>query len=1462
SSGGTAWSNTVTIDGTATLTNTNLFGGYVDSGGGDAFTNNTLNKGNDAGVISARNFQFINFTYSGNANIGTLYTTPTGSTQSGVTLNTNANNVIFGGIIDGTGNLIKTGAGVLTLNGANSYTGGTMLSDGRINVGNNSALGTALLSMQNGTTLGFNINADIANNITLLSGAGTFDTGANNAAILGLIDGAGNLTKTGAGDLTLTRDNAYTGNTTLSAGTLRLGAGGASGSVSGNIGTAASTTVAFNRSDDYTFSGNITGAGKVVQDGTGTLTLTGGVGNTFTGGTEIESGTLRIVDPDSLGLADQTTNSSGHITFTGGAGTKVASLGISSPAALTNSFRTQSGAGSGNYVDLTSSENLWITDVDIAGNGGAFYVAGVPVLDETEMTVYANYLGMALNTASGTLNDLYVESGGTFNLVTGVGAGFFSGIDGDGELNLSSSGPNSIVQFWNDSGISKTFHMGTTNVTGTWDHTMILDLARDDASTDPRVHFINTNAFNITGDGVFPSTYLMGDGIVESPLGSINVSGQAGLAPWVESLVSGNIIFTPGTLTLRSPSINLNNFGLLHLVSGPQSALSPLDAQGIPNSNNSLLNIESGVNAVNLSNGTVYFMTMDGTPFSPGDYLIIRSDDPVGISTSALTAIFVDGFDLSQVNTGVRGTYGFKLGGDPGPLGQHTAGTTNVWFGHTLNSLTMAWTGSGGTEVNPVEGTWTNGEFFYSHQVVGGNHERQFLTGDKVYIYGADSFSIELLDSVIIQNIASGLVVGKDTSSILGDDSYNGTYTISGAGGIKTDKDSAFGSELKLITPDDRELITGKLQKYGDSTLIFMNTGGNLFKDGIELYGGTIAFNQTNQLEVGVGSAIRFENDATLALSQLQSNAEVALDTPIDIDASATATFQVESSNTLRLTGPVDGTVTSKLDKTGAGTLTLAGSLNAGNYAGYIDIDAGKLVFNQSGNQILSGDVSGNGALVMEGANDWTTLTLTGTNPNFTGLLDIAKGIVELGAGSSLTTGMLAMGENTTFDYSASNYDFKNLRVYGKEASINPNGMGMVNFNNANLTFDLPAGMIPDSDPFPDVMLNINGGLDVDMTGIFVKVDNLLAGTVNMNTINDRIILVDAGGNNIITDPSLNGTSVGYRGISKVFYLITEPNQLLIGFMFNEQAKAVSYGRLAGLAFLNQADLIWGPGMYAAMLETRRKGDGAVPFFASSVGSLRYDTGSHVDVEGVHILTGFAWRAPMSAMKSLVTGVFFEAGRGSYSSFSSFNNVPSVTGKGNAYYYGAGVLGRYEAPFRDIGFYAEASLRGGYSNTDFSSGNITNSMTTYNSSAAYIGTHAGAGFVWKIDCRSSLDLSSKYILLHMFSDSVDIEGDSVDFFAVNSQRWRTGGRFSFMLNSILTPYGGAYLDYEFDGFTKANVNGDRIDVPKLRGGTGQGELGLIIRPSPDMSLSFDVGVQGYTGTREGVTGTIRIYYQF
>lgn len=127
-------------------------------------------------------------------------------------------------VLTGDTQLIKADAGTLILSGANSYTGGTEVAGGTLQIGSDGNLGAAAGSVTlNGGTL--RTTADMSSGRTLaLAGDGTIDVGdASTLTWNGPVSGAGSLTKAGTGKLVLTADNsAFSSTTHVLAGTLAV----------------------------------------------------------------------------------------------------------------------------------------------------------------------------------------------------------------------------------------------------------------------------------------------------------------------------------------------------------------------------------------------------------------------------------------------------------------------------------------------------------------------------------------------------------------------------------------------------------------------------------------------------------------------------------------------------------------------------------------------------------------------------------------------------------------------------------------------------------------------------------------------------------------------------------------------------------------------------------------------------------------------------------------------------------------------------------------------------------------------------------------------------------------------------------------------------------------------------------------------------------------------------------------
>lgn len=227
--------------------------------------------------------------------------------------------------------LTKAGAGTLQLSKANTYTGATLIEGGTLQAGAENVIApSSRVMLSPGTT--FDLNG-FNQQVTSLAGAGNVSLGtatltanySTNTVFDGVISGSGGFTKTGAGRLILSADHTYTAPTTIDAGVLQLGTGGASGSVAGDI--VNNGALVFNRSDRYVYGHSISGTGALTQQGSGALLLPGS--QTYSGTTQVNSGALILTDNAQLPNTPQVSVAQGA-TFGGygGVGGAVVNNGL------------------------------------------------------------------------------------------------------------------------------------------------------------------------------------------------------------------------------------------------------------------------------------------------------------------------------------------------------------------------------------------------------------------------------------------------------------------------------------------------------------------------------------------------------------------------------------------------------------------------------------------------------------------------------------------------------------------------------------------------------------------------------------------------------------------------------------------------------------------------------------------------------------------------------------------------------------------------------------------------------------------------------------------------------------------------------------------------------------------------------------------------------------------------------
>ncbi|ECC8844446.1 fibronectin-binding autotransporter adhesin ShdA [Salmonella enterica] len=306
-----------------------------------------VKSGSDELIVTGDN------TYSGGTTIsgGTLTADHADSLGTGAVANSGVLQVGEGELentLSGSGSLVKTGTGELTLSGDNTYSGGTTITGGTLTADHADSLGTGA----------------IANSGVLQVGEGELEN---------TLSGSGSLVKTGTGELTLNGDNDYSGGTTIDDGVLIA-------DHADSLGTGAVANNGVLQVGEGELKNTLSGTGSLVKIGTGELTLSGD--NTYSGGTTIDDGVLIAANVNALSGGD--VDNSGTLMLDANGAFELANITTHTGAttALAAGSTLDAGQltqedGSTLSIDLGAATDDAVITADSVTLGGTLNVTGI-----------------------------------------------------------------------------------------------------------------------------------------------------------------------------------------------------------------------------------------------------------------------------------------------------------------------------------------------------------------------------------------------------------------------------------------------------------------------------------------------------------------------------------------------------------------------------------------------------------------------------------------------------------------------------------------------------------------------------------------------------------------------------------------------------------------------------------------------------------------------------------------------------------------------------------------------------------------------------------------------------------------------------------------------------------------------------------------------------------------------------
>jgi fibronectin-binding autotransporter adhesin len=1035
----------------------------------------TINLASATGVIALREFRVADNTGSSNdkAEIS-------GQIIGATTLNAASAN--------GTqAHLLKTGAGTLILsNSNNTYNGETIVQNGTLQVDGTLAAvtaGTGLVTVGQYAVGGVTTNGTLAGNGTINRPL-LYTSGAN-STFSGVIGGANSTVtvNTSTGSLTLNGTNTYNGTTTITAGTLQIGNGGATGSLSTSSAISNNGTLAFSRNNTITqgtdFASVISGTGNVLQSGTGTLLLNGT--NTYTGNTTINGGTLQFA---SNSAGNSTTsiavnNAGTTLAVNYGSGGSdytqaqvVTLLAKTTFGATTTAFAFDTTNGNGTYSNaLTMAAGvtkLGANTLTLSGNNT--YTGNT--------TVSAGTLQIGNGGATGSLStSSAITNNGTLafsrnNTIT-QGTDFASVISGTGNVTQSGTGTlllNGTNTYTGNTTISAgTLKYGANDVISTGAVTIgggTLDMVSYKDSVG--AFTISSGTLKMAANQT-SAAQLTSTGAV-SLAGSLDLTGMstsAGLYKLVAGTsMNGTFATTTGldgNYTLKYGTVTANELDAQHKATIGTISATPAAASIITGGNTTFTFTVANSAPTNSANLTFSASSGNNTTGSVAGPITVTANSTSG-STSGLT------FNGNTVGAGQTGSFSVTDGNATnGP--QSGTVTVNVYDHASLSSISGTTLALGNVHVgygSPVTST--------SVSATNASGYRVDLTGSTA---SSGNLSLNALAATAAGNsssIAATLATGQGVGAI----SQNFTYTFSDSSSLSGASSNL--SNTTLAVSGNVYSGTGVWNQTGAGTYSYgtlsnmsnwTTAGGapgldsGFASSDSATFGSALASGSATVNLNGVSpslTGITFDNASgsytiaqgsggNLVLNNGGGNATIATVNgshaiSADVALSSNLIASVSSNASLAISGSISGSG-KNLDKTGSGTLNLSG---ANTYTGPTNVTAGTLLANNT-----SGSATGSGTVtVASGA------TLGGNNGTISGATAVQSGgflapgtgamtsnatsspaLVTFSGGLTLDSGSTFIFALTSDTASGRGTDFSGVNVTGGTLTIG----STVNFN-------------------------------------------------------------------------------------------------------------------------------------------------------------------------------------------------------------------------------------------------------------------------------------------------------------------------------------------------------------------------------------------------------------------------------